>query len=107
LRDTLRLGFGCLHPDAVNLTAAERETCRHLAAGRGGPGWTVQPPAYILREGRANEAWHDYKASNSSQDYPGLRCAAGRDCEPDKPTPSPDPINDTCPYLRCNMGSVR
>ena len=24
-----------------------------------------------------------------------------------KPTPSPDPINDTCPYLRCNMGSVR
>ena len=107
LRDTLRLGFGCAHPDAVNLTAEERETCKHLAAGRAGPGWTVQPPAYILREGEANEAERRYKASNSDQDYPGLRCAAGRDCTPDKPTPSPDPINDTCPYLRCNMGNVR
>ena len=107
LRDSLRLGFGCAHPDAVNLTADERETCRRMAAGRAGPGFNIQPPAYILREGRANEARRNYQTSNSDQDYPGLRCAAGRDCEPDKPTPSPDPIADTCPYLRCNMGNVR
>jgi outer membrane biosynthesis protein TonB len=107
LRDTLRMGFGCLHPDAVSLTADERETCKHLAAGRAGPGFNIQPPEYILREGRANEARRNYATSNSDQDYPGLHCAAGHDCEPDKPTPSPDPINDTCPYLRCNMGNVR
>ncbi|HEX4196787.1 MAG TPA: hypothetical protein VHZ26_05040 [Caulobacteraceae bacterium] len=107
LRNALRLGFGCAHPDAVSLTAAERATCNRAAAARGGPGFTVQPPDYILREGRANEARREYTTTNSDQNYPGLRCAAGRDCEPAKPTPSPDPINDTCPYLRCNMGSVR
>jgi hypothetical protein len=106
LRDALRLGFGCAHPDAVNLTPAEREACRRTAA-RGGPAFTVQPPAYIQHEGEVNEAWRRYQTSNSSHDYPGLHCAAGRDCEPDRPTPSPDPIADTCPYMRCNMGSVR
>jgi hypothetical protein len=107
LGNALRLGFGCLHPDAVNLTPAERETCRRMAAGRGGPAFNIHPPAYIEHEGEVNEAWRNYQTSNSSHDYPGLHCAAGRDCEPDKPTPPPDPINDTCPYLRCNMGSVR
>ena len=107
LRDALRLGFGCAHPDAANLTPAEREACGRMAAGRGGPAFNIRPPAYIEHEGRVNEAWRNYRASNSSHDYPGLHCAAGRDCEPDRPTPAPDPINDTCPYLRCNMGSVR
>ncbi|HEY3887273.1 MAG TPA: hypothetical protein VGL73_01785 [Caulobacteraceae bacterium] len=107
LRDALRLGFGCAHPDAVNLTAAEREACKHNAVGRGGPAFAIQPPSYIQHEGEVNEAWRRYQTSNSSHDYPGLRCAAGRDCEPDRPTPPPDPINDTCPYLRCNMGNVR
>ncbi len=107
LRDALRLGFGCAHPDAVNLTAQEREGCARTAAGRGGPGFTVHPPDYISHEGAVNEAWRNYQTSNSSHDYPGLHCAAGRDCTPDQPTPAPDPIADTCPYLRCNMGSVR
>ncbi len=107
LRDALRLGFGCAHPDAVSLTAAERATCNRTAAARGGPAFNLRPPAYIEHEGQVNEAWRRYQTSNSSHDYPGLHCAAGRDCEPDKPTPAPDPINDTCPYMRCNMGNVR
>jgi hypothetical protein len=107
LRDALRLGFGCAHPDAVNLTAAERAACGRQAAGRGGPAFNIRPPAYIEHEGEVNEAWRRYQTSNSAHDYPGLHCAAGRDCEPDKPTPPPDPINDTCPYMRCNMGNVR
>ena len=107
LGNALRLGFGCAHPDAVNLTADEREACRRMAAGRGGPAFNIHPPAYILHQGEVNQAWRGYQTSNSSHDYPGLHCAAGRDCEPDRPTPPPDPINDTCPYLRCNMGSVR
>jgi len=107
LSNALRLGFGCAHPDAVNLTLDEREACRRMAAGRGGPAFNIHPPTYILHQGEVNEAWRNYQTSNSSHDYPGLHCAAGRDCEPDRPTPAPDPINDTCPYLRCNMGSVR
>ncbi len=107
LRDALRLGFGCAHPDAVNLTAAERAACAQAAAARGGPAFNLRPPAYIEHEGEVNEAWRRYQTSNSSHDYPGLHCAAGRDCEPDKPTPPPDPIADTCPYMRCNMGNVR
>jgi hypothetical protein len=107
LRDALRLGFGCAHPDAVNLTAAERAACGRTAAARGGPAFNIHPPAYIEHEGEVNEAWRRYQTSNSSHDYPGLHCAAGRDCEPDKPTPPPDPIADTCPYMRCNMGNVR
>lgn len=111
VRRALRATLGCAHPDAVGLTPEEREACRRNEL-KSGPAYAAEPTdpakaAAFRRADRNARAWRDYRASASVDDYPGGRCAFGRDCEPAAPQPPPDPINDTCPYLRCNMGSVR
>lgn len=112
LRRGMRLMLGCAHPDDFDLSPSEREACRAMTARTQAAAPPFPPGAWhpdakteqaYRRALRRDAAEAAYQGSTSPDDYPGLHCAFGRDCEPDPPTPRAEPGHEDCPWAWCNM----
>lgn len=112
LRRGMRLMLGCAHPDDFDLSPSERDACREMTAHTQAAAPPFPPGAWhpdakteqaYRRALRRDAAEAAYQGSTSQDDYPGLHCAFGRDCEPDAPTPPPEPGHEDCPWAWCNM----
>lgn len=86
LGDAFRLRRNCLEGSTDERV---REACEKMYAGRPGPDEGASPhvarsagkESDFARTVRKKEAFRTYRQTGNIEDYPGLRCAFGRDCE--------------------------
>jgi hypothetical protein len=99
----LRLTLGCAHPDAVKLTAAERDACRRMTARTHNAAPSFGALSEHMRaQVPRDDAERAYRDSTSTRDYPGAHCLLNETCTPDTPTEAPQPLKEDCPWAWCH-----